>query len=161
MLFTGDEAFPGIAAFANNLFSILLILAFTTESELILRLSIWDLVDTEPFVGCSEKAWEMTFDILDVIKFGRKRVVELSQVSLQGPVKRAAATHIDDNDLPVRLLLIKKCHDTENLDLLNLTGVADKFANLADVQRIVVTLGLGLWMDDIGILPGLLTVSHL
>ncbi len=42
-----------------------------------------------------------------------------------------------------------------DLDLLDLADMADKLANLADVEWIVITLGLGLGMGDVGVLPGL------
>ena len=84
----------------------------------------------------------MALDILDVVELGGKRVVD-----------------IDDNDLPVGLLLIEESHNTENLDLLDLTRVANKLTDLADVERVVVTLGLGLGVDDVGVLPGLRKVS--
>lgn len=52
--------------------------------------------------------------------------------------------------------LVEKSHDTEDLDLLDLTGVADLLANLADIQGIIITASLGLGMGLSGILPGLL-----
>jgi hypothetical protein len=63
--------------------------------------------------------------------------------------------HVNDNDLPVGLTLVEQGHDTENLDLLDLTGVANELTNLADVKRVVVTLGLGLGVGGVGVLPGL------
>lgn len=80
----------------------------------------------------------MTLNILNVVELGGKRVVD-----------------VDDNDLPVSLLLVEKGHDTEDLDLLDLAGVADELTDLADVERVVVTLGLGLGVDGVGVLPGL------
>lgn len=80
----------------------------------------------------------MSLNILNIVELGSKGVVD-----------------INDNDLPVSLLLVEKGHDTEDLDLLHLTGVADKLTNLANIERIVVTLGLGLGVDGIGVLPGL------
>lgn len=64
-------------------------------------------------------------------------------------------TYIDDNDLPVGLFLIQKSHDTENFDLLDLTSVANQFTDFANIERIVVTFGLGLGMNDVGVFPGL------
>jgi hypothetical protein len=66
---------------------------------------------------------------------------------------------INDNDLPVGLLLVNQGHNTQNLDLLDLTRVADQLTNLADVERIVVTLGLGLGVDRVGVLPGLVGLT--
>jgi hypothetical protein len=37
--------------------------------------------------------------------------------------------------------------------LLDLTWVSDQLADLADVQWVVVALGLGLWVDDVGVFP--------
>lgn len=64
-------------------------------------------------------------------------------------------THINDNNLPVRLFLVQERHHTKDLDLLDLASVAHQFADLANVQRIIVTLGFGLGVNDVGIFPGL------
>ena len=80
----------------------------------------------------------MTLDILDIIELRSQWVVD-----------------IDDNDLPVSLLFVEQSHHTENLDLLDLTWVSDQLADLADVQWVVVSLGLGLRVDNIGIFPSL------
>ena len=80
----------------------------------------------------------MALDILDVIELGSQGVVD-----------------VNDNNLPVSLLLVKEGHDAENLDLLDLAGVANELTNLANIERVVVTLGLGLRVDGGGVLPGL------
>jgi hypothetical protein len=116
-----------------------LVLALAGEGELVLGLAVRNLVDTEPLVGGTQKTGQVTLDILDVVQLGSQRVVD-----------------VNDDDLPVGLLLVEQGHDTEDLDLLDLTGVADELADLADVERVVVTLGLGLGVDDVGVLPGLL-----
>lgn len=105
---------------------------------MVLGLAVGDLVDTEPLVGGAQEAGQVALDVLDVVELGGKRVV-----------------HVNDDDLPVRLLLVEQRHDAEDLDLLDLAGVADQLANLADVERIVVALGLGLGVDGVGVLPGL------
>lgn len=115
-----------------------LVLALASESKLVLGLAIGDLVDTEPLVGGTQKAGQVALDVLNVVELGSQRVV-----------------HVDDNDLPVGLVLVKEGHDTQNLDLLDLASVTDELANLADIERIVVTLGLGLRVSNIGVLPGL------
>ena len=115
-----------------------LVLALAGESELVLWLSVWDLVDAEPLIGRSQETWKVALDILDIVELWCQWVVD-----------------INDNDLPVGLLLVEESHDTENLDLLDLSWVADKLTDLADVQWVVVALGLGLWVDDIWVLPGL------
>jgi len=43
--------------------------------------------------------------------------------------------------------------------LLDLASVADELTDLADVEWVVVTLGLGLWVNDVGVFPGLQSVS--
>lgn len=80
----------------------------------------------------------MALDVLDVVELGSKRVVD-----------------VDDNDLPICLFLIQESHDTKNLDLFHLAAVADQLTDLADVERVVVTLSLGLRVDDVRVLPGL------
>jgi len=49
--------------------------------------------------------------------------------------------------------LIKQSHNTKDLDLLDLSRMSDQFADLADIQWIIVTLGLRLRMNNVGILP--------
>lgn len=117
---------------------ILLVLALAGESELVLGLAIRDLVDTEPLVGSPQQARKVALDILDVIQLRSERVV-----------------NVDDHNLPVSLLLVEQGHDAENLDLDDLAGLRDELANLADVQRVVVTLGLGLGVDHVGVFPSL------
>lgn len=119
-----------------------LVLALASESELVLWLSIWDLVDAEPLIGCSQKTWKVALDILDIVELWCQWVVD-----------------INDNNLPVGLLLVEESHDTKNLDLLDLSWVADKLTDLADVQWVVVSLSLGLWVDNIWVLPSLCEVS--
>lgn len=80
----------------------------------------------------------MTFDILNVIQLGSKRVV-----------------NVNDDDLPVGLTLVEEGHDAENLDLFDLTGVTDLFTDLANIKGIVVTLGLGFRVRVTGVFPSL------
>lgn len=80
----------------------------------------------------------MALDILDVVELRCQRVV-----------------HVDDHDLPVGLALVEESHDTEDLDLDDVSGLRHKLADLADVQRIIVALGLGLLVNNIGVLPRL------
>lgn len=134
----GDELLPGIGTLVDDLLGVLLVLALAGEGELVLGLSVGDLVDAEPLVGGTQETGKVTLDILNVVQLSGERVVD-----------------VDDNDLPVSLLLVDQGHDTENLDLLDLTGVADKLTDLANVERVVITLGLGLGVDRVGVLPGL------
>ena len=116
----------------------LLVLALASECKLVLRLPIGDLVDAEPLVGGPQKTRKVALDILDVVQLGSQGVVD-----------------VDDDDLPVRLLLVEEGHDTEDLDLLDLSDVADELANLANVERVIVALGLGLGVDHVGVFPRL------
>ena len=116
----------------------LLVLALAGEGELVLGLSVGDLVDTEPLVGGTEETREVALNVLNVVELGGQRVVD-----------------VNDNDLPVGLLLVEKGHHTEDLDLLDLTGVADELTDLTNVERVVITLGLGLGVDGVGVFPGL------
>lgn len=63
--------------------------------------------------------------------------------------------NINDENLPVGLTLIEQGHDTEDLDLLDLADESNLFADLANVQRIIVTLRLGLGVGMVRVLPGL------
>lgn len=80
----------------------------------------------------------MALNVLNVVELGGKGVVD-----------------VDDNDLPVGLTLVKEGHDTEDLDLLDLADVADSLTDLADVEGVVVTVGAGLGVLGVGVLPGL------
>lgn len=42
--------------------------------------------------------------------------------------------------------------------MLDLSWSCNKLTNLADVERIVVTLGLGLWVENVWVFPGLCTL---
>jgi len=138
----GDELLPGLGTLADNVHGVLLVLALAGEGELVLGLAVWDLVDAEPLVCGAEKTREVTLDVLDIVELGDQRVV-----------------YVDDHDLPVRLALVEQSHDTKNLDLDDLTRLGDELTNFAHVQWVVVTLGLGLLVDDVGVLPCLYTAS--
>lgn len=72
----------------------------------------------------------MSLDILDIIELWREWVVD-----------------VDDDDFPIRFFFVEQCHNAKNLDLFNLTSVAYKLADLADIKWVIVTFGLGLWMN--------------
>ena len=80
----------------------------------------------------------MTLDILDVVQLGSEGI-----------------GNVNDDDLPVGLTLIEEGHDTEDLDLFDLASEADLLADLANVERIVVALGLGFGVRVVGVFPGL------
>ena len=52
-LLARDQSLPRVAAFADYLHSVLLVLALTAEGELVLWLSVWNFVNAEPFVSRS------------------------------------------------------------------------------------------------------------
>jgi hypothetical protein len=133
-----DELLPGLGALTDNVHGVLLVLALAGEGELVLGLAIGNFVDAEPLVGGTEKAGQVPLDVLDVVKAGSERVV-----------------HVNNDDLPVSLTLVEEGHDTEDLDLLDLTDLGDELTDLAHVERVVVTVHLGLGVGDVGVLPGL------
>ena len=92
----------------------------------------------EPLVGSPDETGQVTLDVFDVVQLGSERV-----------------GNVDDNDLPVCFTLIEESHDAEDLDLFDLASVTDLFTDLANVEGIIVTLGLGFRMRVVGVLPGL------
>jgi hypothetical protein len=82
---------------------------------------------------------QVPLNVLDVVQTRSERVVD-----------------VDDEDLPVGLTLVKQGHDTEDLDLFDLAGVADGLTDLADIERVVVTESLGLSVLNGRIFPSLL-----
>jgi hypothetical protein len=131
-----NELLPSLGALTDNVHGVLLVLALAREGELVLGLAVGDLVDAEPLVGGTQKAGQVALDVLNVVQLGSQGVVD-----------------VDDNDLPVSLALIKQSHDTEDLDLDDISRLVDKLTDLADVERVVVTVGLGLGVCNVGVLP--------
>jgi len=136
--FTRDETAPSFVAFVNYLRRVLLVLGFTREGECIFGLSIGDLVDPEPLICGSDETREMPLDILNVVQLWGQGVID-----------------IDYNDLPVGLAFIEEGHDAKNFNLLDLTNVAKLLADLADIQRVVVTASFGLGVGLVGVFPRL------
>jgi len=92
----------------------------------------------EPFIGSADETGLVPFDILNVVDLGCEGILD-----------------IDDDDFPVGLALVKKGHDAKNFDLLDLANVANLFADLADIERVVVSASLGFSVRDRGVFPGL------
>lgn len=137
-----DQLLPCITAFADDLGSVLLVLALSAERKLVLRLTIWDLVDAEPFVGGAKETRKVTLNVLDVIELGSQRIV-----------------YVNHDDLPVSLFLVEQSHYTKDFDLLDLACVSDEFADFANVKWVIVALRFGLGVHDVRIFPGLRHVS--
>lgn len=130
--------------FMNDLRCILLVLGLAGECKRILALSIGDLVDSlwskvredvvcemrykpEPLVGSPDEARKVTFDILDIVELRSKWV-----------------DNINNDNFPVSLALIEQGHDTKHFDLFDLSSVTSLFANLTDVERVIVAICIGL-----------------
>lgn len=135
---TGDQTTPRFVALMDDLRSITAILGLAREGKLVLRLTVRDLVDTEPLVRGTDQTREMLFDVLDVIQLGGNRII-----------------HIDHDHLPVRLAFIKEGHYTKHLNLLDLTSVSNGLADFNNVKRVVVAVGLGVRVGEGGVLPRL------
>ena len=103
-----------------------------------LGLSIGDFVDPEPLVRGSDKTREVPLDILNVVQPRGEGVVD-----------------VNGKDLPVGLSLIEESHDTEDLDLLDLTWVTDGLSDFTNVEGVVVTVGASLGVLDLGVFPSL------
>lgn len=134
----GNELAPRLVGLVDDLDSVLLGLCLTRESKDVLWLSIGDLVDAEPLVGGTDQTGQVPLDVLNVVETGSKRVVD-----------------VDDDDLPVGLTLIEEGHDTENLDLLDLADGTDELTDLANVERVVVTVRASLGVGLRRVLPSL------
>jgi len=139
-----NELLPGLGTLTDNVHGVLLVLALARESELVLGLAVGDLVDAEPLVCGTQKAGQVALDVLNIVQLGGQGVVD-----------------VDDNDLPVSLALVEESHDTEDLDLDDISRLVDKLTDLADVERVVVTVGLRLGVCHVGVLPCLQQPSEL
>jgi len=103
-----------------------------------LGLSIGDLVDPEPLVCGPDETREVPLDVLNVVQSRGERVVD-----------------VNNKDLPVGLSLVEEGHDTENLDLLDLTNGSDGLTDFADIKRVVVAVSAGLGVLRVGVFPRL------
>ncbi len=80
----------------------------------------------------------MPLDIFNVVESRSQRVVD-----------------INNEDFPIGLSLIEKSHDTKDFDLFHLTNVANSFANLANVERVIVTQSTCFGVGYGGVFPSL------
>jgi len=51
---SGDKSIPSFRTFTDNVHSVFLVLALSRESKLVLRLSIWNLIDAEPLISSTQ-----------------------------------------------------------------------------------------------------------
>lgn len=135
---TLDQLIPSLGALSDDLVGVLFVLTLAREGKLVLWLTVRDFVNSEPLVSGSQQAWQVSLDIFNIMQLGGQWVVD-----------------VDDNYLPVGLTLVQQSHDTQDLDLLDLTNSGNLLTDFTDIQRIVVTLGLSLWVDLVGIFPSL------
>jgi len=133
-----NEAAPCFVTLVDDLSRVFFVLGFAGESKCVLALAIGNLVDPEPLVGGPDEARQVTLDVFDIVELWGEGVMD-----------------IDDDDFPVSLAFVEQGHDAEDLDLFHLTNVANLFADLADIKRVIVTLCLCLCMSDVWVLPGL------
>lgn len=101
-----------------------------------LGLSVGNFVDSEPLLRGTQVARQVSLDVLDIVQSARQGIID-----------------VNDNDLPVGLTLVQEGHDTEDLDLLDLADFGNTLTDLADVERVVVTVGFGLGVGDRGVFP--------
>lgn len=80
----------------------------------------------------------MPLDVFNIVELRSQRIID-----------------INDDDLPIGFLLVKKSHDPEDLDLLNLAAACDELTDLANIERIIIAFCLCLWVDDVRIFPSL------
>ena len=96
----------------------------------------WYLVDSPELIRCTEKSREMSFDVFDVIQFGGERII-----------------HVNSDEFPICFSLVEKCHCSKNFDLFDLSWISDFFANLANINWVIVAFCFGFRMCMIWILP--------
>lgn len=147
-------------ALVNDLGCILFVLCLPREGECIFGFAIGNLVDPErrvkrifrvkyyiclpePLVGRPDQTRKMPLNIFNIIELRGQRILD-----------------VNDENLPIRLAFVKERHDTENLDLLDLADVTNLFTNLADIERVIITLGFGLRVHLLRVLPSLLQGIH-
>lgn len=85
----------------------------------------------------------MPLDVLDVVELRSKGIRD-----------------VDNDDLPVGLALIEESHDAKDLDLLDLTHIADLLTNLAYIKWVIIALGLGLSVRLRRVFPGLQHINN-
>src|SRR5271156_951432 len=85
----------------------------------------------------------MSFNVFNVVEFRGKWIVD-----------------INSNEFPICFSLIKQCHCSKNLDLLNLSRISNFLTNLTNINGIIITLCLSFRVRHIGILPSLLINLH-
>jgi hypothetical protein len=93
-------------------------------------------IEPKPFIRGPKQARQMSFHIFNVVQFRCQRVVD-----------------VNSDDFPVGLLFVQKSHDSQYFYDLDLPRISHEFPNLADIERIIVTLCFRLRVYGIWILP--------
>ena len=101
----------------------------------------------------------MTLNILNVVQLGCQRVIDVNDLVTLSAITLHKGIDRTDQDLPVSLAFIKKSHDAQNLDLLDLTDVAYGFTNFANVKRVIVTLCFSLGVHVRRVFPSLFSIA--
>merc|ERR1711879_1052143 len=130
-----NEPLPESAVLLDDLEGIVPGLGLALKGELV---AVGALVVPEPHVGLVEVAGHLLLDIVNVVELLGERIV-----------------HVDGDDLPISLTLVDESHGAEHLDLLDVTGLGDGAADLANVERVLVAEGISVGVLVRGVLPGL------
>ncbi len=109
---------------------------FAVESKIIRWLSIWHLVQPEPFSRGCEEARHEAFYVVDIVH-----------------IVRHSISYVNDNQLPVRLAGIDQGQDAQYLDLLDLASIGDGLSNVARIDRVIVAFGLCVGVYVIWVFP--------
>mmetsp|Transcript_92406 Transcript_92406/g.199794 ORF Transcript_92406/g.199794 Transcript_92406/m.199794 type:complete len:411 (-) Transcript_92406:25-1257(-) len=107
------------------------------EAELVERLAVRDLVRPPPLADLVQGAGEEALDVVDVVELGRPAVLG-----------------VDDDQLPVGLVLVDHADHAEHLGLADLAGREHAHADLAGVERVAVAGEAHVRVDVLGVLPG-------
>mmetsp|Transcript_6175 Transcript_6175/g.8941 ORF Transcript_6175/g.8941 Transcript_6175/m.8941 type:complete len:200 (+) Transcript_6175:213-812(+) len=115
-LLTGDQIFPCVITFLNDLQCIRFILEFFLQPKHIRWLPIWNLVCAEPLTNGVKLSWEMLINVSNVVKKWCPFVFR-----------------IDDYELPVSLAFVYHAKNTQNFHWTNLSGIDNPHSNVTNI----------------------------
>jgi hypothetical protein len=137
----------------DNFSGAFLALGLAREGEIDFWLAIGNLVDARICVRTTKRGrrheTENTPNHSLVARIKPGRCFSTSSMSFR------FHENINHDHFPIDFALLQQGHDAENLDLLNLSDISNPFADFADVERVIVTLGLGLSVSLCWVFPGL------